>query len=196
MSGFRPPIHVVARTQLLMESNAVALAHGRLINQGGEIKFIEQMVFSMRLILAFCIGSIGCLCGCAPNLLAPEEIAKLKGGTTTVVVYGFCVPINHLVKTTLTRSTLNIIVDGKAVGTIETCSHATFSVPSGYWETSFQPQGLMGWPSAIGRQAYRPGVTQYLSMQPAGNYSFSGHWVTKAEADRGIAEIRKIGQML
>lgn len=134
------------------------------------------------------------LAGCAANELSSSEISRLKGGTTTVVVYGFCIPMDHLIKTAMTRSTLDFVVDGKNVGSMQTCSHQSFNVKSGYWSTSFLPRG-MSFPHNLHNQAYRPGATQYLFMSPAGYGTFDGNWVDKSTADSGIAEIRKIGQM-
>jgi hypothetical protein len=125
---------------------------------------------------------------------SPEKLAKLQGGTTTVVVYGFCIPVAHLFQTTLTRHTLTYAVNGKAMGTMKSCSFRTFRVPSGYWDARFTGGGnLFG--HGVPGQIYHPGKTQYLHMYAAGNNSFTGRWVSKAEAQQGIAEIKKIGQL-
>ena len=126
---------------------------------------------------------------------SPELLAKLKGGTTTVVVYGFCIPMDHLIKTALTRYTLTFVVNEKRVGTMKTCSCATFSVPSGYWDAGFSSSSGPSLLHPVPGEIYRPGETQYLHMYPAGHYTFAGRWVSKAEAESGMAEIRKIGQM-
>jgi len=132
------------------------------------------------------------LTGCAVKTLSPEEIKKLQGGYTTVVVYGFCVPADYLFQGTLTRGTLTYVVNDKKIGTMKTCSYATFRVPSGYWESRFDT----GWiPHRVLKSKFRPGATQYLHMRPAGNGNFRGLWVDKAKADAGIAEIKKIGQV-
>jgi hypothetical protein len=141
------------------------------------------------------VATLITLSGCAANKLSPDEISKLKGGTTTVVAYGFCVPMDYIVQTAITRATMDIVVDGQVVGTMQTCSFATFKVKSGYWNIAFKPQGLLGGGANLGEEVFKPGVTQYLSMQPAGYGQFSGSWVSKADADQGIAAIRKIGQV-
>ena len=71
----------------------------------------------------------------------------------------------------------------------------TFQVKSGYWTTTFS-QGGLTFPTVEPQHAYEPGSTQYLHMYPAGHGTFSGQWVSKSEAEKGIAEIRKISQML
>jgi hypothetical protein len=162
-----------------------------------------------RFVFAFLWTLVAVLAGCATAPPLPEEIAKLKGGTTTVVAYGFCVPMDHLIKTTLTRHTMTFVVDGKDVGTMQTCSYKTFSVPSGYWEAEFINRGGLNLPRLLSPPSmkFRPGATQYLYIAPAGNgtYSYnwvdkangtySYNWVDKATADKGIAEIKKISQV-
>lgn len=128
------------------------------------------------------------LAGCAQQQLSTAEIARLQGGTTTVVVYGFCVPAEELFKTTMYRYTIDYVVDGKTVGSMQSCSHATFHVKSGYWSSSLS-RGILG------DEIYRPGATQYLYMYPAGYGLFAGKWVSQSEAKAGIEEIRKIGQV-
>ena len=78
--------------------------------------------------------------------------------------------------------------------TMKTCSYGKFNVPSGYWSAKFQPHGL-AFPYSVPKMKYRPGATQYLYMHPSGNGTFTGIWVSKARADKGMADIRKIGQM-
>jgi hypothetical protein len=121
-------------------------------------------------------------------------IAKLQGGRTTVVVYGFCVPMDHLIKTTLHRITMTYMVNGKKIGTMKSCSYKTFSVPSGYWKSRFPQNIPMGLQNYLPAMMFKPGKTQYLYMKPAGYGTFDGVWVSKAQADKGIAEIKKIGQ--
>lgn len=137
---------------------------------------------------------LAALAGCAAEKLPPGELARLQGGTTTVVVYGFCVPMDHLIKTSLTRHTLTFMVDGNKVGSMQSCSHATFQLKSGQWSTAFVPSNAL-FPHTLPDQIYRPGTTQYLYMYPAGYGQFDPKWVTKAEADAGIAEVKKIGQV-
>ncbi|MGI9410169.1 MAG: hypothetical protein ACR2OV_08845 [Hyphomicrobiaceae bacterium] len=150
----------------------------------------------MRIVMAISVTALAALAGCAAKpQLSPQEIAKLKGGTTTVVVYGFCAPIDHLVKTALTRYTLTYEVNGKSVGTMQSCSYAKFQVPSGYWSSKFVRAAFLAFPHSVPRAAFRPGKTQYLHMVPTGNSTFSGRWVSKAKADNGIAAIKKIGQV-
>ncbi|MGE0052866.1 MAG: hypothetical protein AB7S74_01540 [Hyphomicrobium sp.] len=144
-------------------------------------------------VAAAVIGAF--LTGCATQQISPAEVAKLQGGTTTVVVYGFCVPADHLIKTTMYRYTLDVIVDGQKVGSMQSCGDTTFRVKSGYWKTEFKPSTLLGFPHQLPEQVYRPGVTQYLYMYPAGYGQYSPKWVSQAEAQSGIEEIRKIGQM-
>lgn len=103
--------------------------------------------------------------------------------------------MDHLLQTAITRATLTYEVDGKSVGTMQTCSSKTFHVKSGYWNTKFYVSMSLGFGHNLMEQVYRPGATQYLYMYPAGQGSYYGKWVDKAEADRDIAEIRKIGQM-
>ena len=134
------------------------------------------------------IGLAGCKKPPSPKLLK-----SLKGGTTKVVVYGFCIPMDHLIKTAMTRRTLTFVVNGKKVGTMQTCSFATFRVPSGYWEAKFTGGSFFG--HHLPGEIYRPGKTQYLHMYPSGNSTFTGRWVGKAEAKQGIAEIKQIGQL-
>lgn len=153
--------------------------------------FRTWLNFAVRVLPCTLLSSV--LAGCVANQLSEAEIARLQGGTTTVVVFGFCVPMNHIVKTTLFRTTMDFVVDGKVVGKMQTCSHKTFQVKSGYWSASFAPPG--SFPSSIGTQIYRPGAIQYLYMAPDG-HGYTPKWVSKAEADQGIAEINKIGQIL
>lgn len=143
---------------------------------------------------AFVVSLVLLFAGCATQQLSQKEIAKLTGGTTTVVVFGFCVPMDHIIQTAMTRSTLTYVVNGKKVGSMKTCSHATFRVPSGYWPSKFVPSGLQ-FPYTLPAMAFKPGKTQYLHMRPAGYGTYSPHWVSQAEAQRGIAEIKKIGQI-
>jgi len=140
----------------------------------------------------------GLLCllpGCAAQQqLAPAEIARLKGGTTTVVMYGFCVPMEQLIKTTMARYTIDFIVDGKKAGSMQSCSSATFRVKSGYWNTTFESHSN-SYGITMLEQIYRPGATQYLYMYPAGYGTFQGKWVNQTEANSDIAELRKIGSV-
>ena len=149
----------------------------------------------MRLSVMMTLFAGAALAGCAGKQLSPQKLAKLKGGKTTVVVYGFCAPIDHLVKTSLTRTTLTYVVNGKRVGTMKTCSFGKFKVPSGYWASKFVYPIPLSFPISLPRMAFHPGKTQYLHMRPAGGSRFSGHWVSKAEADKGIAAIKQIGQV-
>lgn len=150
----------------------------------------------MKRVLLASVAMLTVLVGCAaPQTLPPEELARLKGGTTTVVVYGFCVPMDQLINVTITRHTMDFIVDGQKVGSMQTCSHATFSVKSGQWSTTFASTQPFAFPNTLPPQIYRPGTTQYLHMAPAGYHQFNPYWVSKAEADAGIAKIKKIGQM-
>ena len=147
----------------------------------------------MRIALIFVVVLAG-LTGCAQKKLPAAQLAKLKGGTTKVVVYGFCVPMDHVIKITMTRARLRFIVNGKTVGTMKTCSSATFKVPSGYWSAQFKGSfALFG--HYLPKMIYRPGKTQYLYMYPAGNGTYEGEWVSKAQAKKGIAEIKRIGQL-
>lgn len=148
----------------------------------------------MRLAKVLPFGLMAALAGCAAKQLSPQEIAKLRGGTTTVVVYGFCVPMDHLIKTTMTRYSLTFVVNGKAVGKMKSCSFARFRVPSGYWTAHFSRTGLF-FPYTTRKLVFRPGKTQYLYMAPGGNGTYDAIWVGKARADKDIADIRKIGQM-
>jgi len=149
-----------------------------------------------RFAMVFLIFTLVSLVGCAvtPKPSA-EMIAKLKGGTTKVVVYGFCVPMDHLIKTTLTRLTMRYVVNGKTVGSMNNCSYATFNVPSGYWKSEFVRGGLNYFWSPLPELIFHPGKTQYLYMKPAGYGTYEGEWVSKAEADKGIANIKKINQV-
>jgi len=136
------------------------------------------------------------LAGCAEkNQPSADMIAKLKGGTTKVVVFGFCIPMDHLIKTAITRQSITYKVNGKSVGTMMTCSYATFKVPSGYWRSEFVRGGLNYFWSPLPEMIFHPGKTQYLYMMPAGNGTYEGKWVSKAEADKGIAEIKSIKQI-
>ena len=85
-----------------------------------------------------------------------------------------------------------VIVNGKQVGTMKTCSFGRFRVPSGYWDVKFVGRHFFG--DHLPGEIFRPGKTQYLYMYPAGNSNFFGRWVSKAEAEEGIAKIREIGQ--
>lgn len=148
-----------------------------------------------RVILVCCLISLLGVAGCKKPP-SPEMIAKLKGGTTTVVAYGFCIPMAHLIKNTFTRHTLQFVVNGKVVGTMKSCGFGTFRVPSGYWSAEFRVAGGFGMATGtVFDGTFRPGQTQYLHMSPAGHGMFHGRWVSKAQADAGIAEIKKIGQM-
>ena len=156
----------------------------RLVRERAVMKFVRTI--SVVLLAA--------LAGCAVKQLSPKEIAKLQGGTTTIVVYGFCVPMDYLISTTLTRYTLTFKVDGKTIGTMKSCSFAKFRVPSGYWSMSFVRSGLF-FPHLAPKYPFRPGKTQYLYMAPGGNGTYDPVWVDKARADKDIAAIKKIGQM-
>lgn len=124
---------------------------------------------------------------------SPEMIAKLQGGKTKVVIYGFCVPMDHLVKTTLMRLSISYTVNGKRIGTMKSCSYKTFTVPSGYWNSHYaQPLAL---PISMGHMTFEPGKTKYIYMKPTGFDYFDAVLVSKAQADKGIAEIKKIGQV-
>ncbi len=148
-----------------------------------------------RIIFALLVTSFG-LAGCQTTKQpSPEMIAKLQGGKTKVVIYGFCVPMDHLVKTTLMRATMTYVVNGKKIGAMKTCSYKTFSVPSGYWESHFSTNPLVAVGSSLPAMVFKPGQTQYLYMRPAGYGTFEGVWVSKAQADKGIADIKKIGQV-
>ncbi len=144
-------------------------------------------------ILSFILLAI--LPGCAGKQLSDKEVAKLKGGKTKVVAYGFCIPMDHLIKTAMTRHTMTYLVNGKPVGKMKTCSYATFRVPSGYWKSRFVSDSFPLGGHYLPRMIFRPGKTQYLYIWPSGNGTFSGEWVSKAEADKGIADIKKIGQL-
>ncbi len=146
-----------------------------------------------RIIAVLSIVALTGLLGCAQKQLSPEELAKLQGGHTTVVVYGFCIPADHLFGITISRFTYKYVVNDKQVGTIQYCGHATFRVPSGYWPSKFVIP--YGFPISLPAMKFRPGATQYLYMKPNGNNSFRGVWVDKAQADEGIAAINKIGQV-
>lgn len=148
----------------------------------------------MRRLFPICAALLF-LAACAQNKLSPDEASRLQGGTTTVVVYGFCIPMDHLIKTAMTRSTINFLVDGQKVGTMQSCSHQTFTVKSGYWNAKFEQEGLFGSSTWLHEEVFRPGETQYLYMYPAGYGTFGSKWVSKADADGGIAAISKIGQM-
>ncbi|MEM9358702.1 MAG: hypothetical protein AAGB04_21185 [Pseudomonadota bacterium] len=145
----------------------------------------------VRIITVVCLLAIS---GCAGKQLSPQEIAKLKGGTTTVIVYGFCVPMDYLISTTLTRYTLTFKVNGKPIGKMKSCSYAKFRVPSGYWSMSFGRTDFYI-PSITPKYPFRPGKTQYLYMAPGGNGTYDPVWVDKARADKDIAAIKNIGQM-
>lgn len=148
-----------------------------------------------RIAIVFCFLSLISLAGCATKSVPTSgEIAKLQGGTTKVVVYGFCVPMDHLIKTTLTRMTLTYVVNGKNIGTIKTCGYKSFSVQSGYWESHFL-QGGLSFPIHLPKMIFRPGQTQYLYMKPAGYGTFEGEWVGKSEAEKSIANIKQINQL-
>lgn len=148
----------------------------------------------MRFVMVLPFVMMAALTGCAVKQLSPQEIAKLKGGTTTVVVYGFCVPMDHLIKTTMTRYSLTFFVNGKSVGKMKSCSFAKFRVPSGYWTAQFGRSALY-FPYTTRKLVFRPGKTQYLYMAPGGNGTYDAIWVDKARADKDIAAIKKIGQM-
>ena len=149
-----------------------------------------------RIIFVFLVtvfGLAGCLTTKQPSA---EMIAKLQGGRTTVVVYGFCVPMDHLIKTTMNRVTMTYVVNGKKIGTMQTCSYKTFNVPSGYWSSRFSSGFLSGHGGGhLSDMAFKPGHTLYIYMKPSGFGQFEGRLVSKAQADKGIAEIKKIGQV-
>ncbi|MGH1418867.1 MAG: hypothetical protein ACRBCJ_08410 [Hyphomicrobiaceae bacterium] len=145
---------------------------------------------SFWVIILATLGLAGC-----KEPLSPDQIAKLKGGTTTVVVHGFCIPMDHLIQTAMTRVKLDFVVNDKIVGSMWTCSHATFKVPSGYWKAKFTQAGfIVPLSHHIFEPTFHPGKTQYLYMAPAGNSTFSGRWVSKAQSDEGIAAIKNIKQ--
>lgn len=151
----------------------------------------------LRLFVGLAFAAVITLGGCAKPP-SPEEIAKLKGGRTKVVVFGFCIPFDHLIKTTITRHKLTFFLNDKPVGQMNSCSTATFDVPSGYWRGHFQTtytalDGL--YPHGVMPAKYHPGTTKYLHMRPVGNQMFRGFWVDKAKADKGIARIKQISQM-
>lgn len=147
-----------------------------------------------RFAIALCCLALTGLTGCLKKSPSPELLAKLKGGTTTVVAFGFCVPMDHLIKTTLTRHTMRIVVDGKTVGQMKSCSYTTFKVASGYSTIEFYYTTSL-FPRAFPGMVLRPGKTQYLYIQPAGNSTYDADWVSKEIADKRIAEIKQIGQI-
>lgn len=112
-----------------------------------------------------------------------------------MVAFGFCVPMDHIIKTTMTRYSLNIVVDDKPVGKMLSCGHATFKVASGYSTIKFVPYGFLQVPHTYRGMILRPGKTQYLYLRPAGDRMYTSHWVSKAEADKRIGEIKQIGQI-
>lgn len=120
-------------------------------------------------------------------------IAKLQGGKTNVVIYGFCVPMDHLVKTTLIRQTIKYIVNGKTIGSMKSCSYKTFTVPSGYWDSHYAQ--FLALPTSMGHMTFEPGKTKYIHMKPTGYNYFDAVSVSKAQANKDIAEIKKIGQV-
>ena len=146
-----------------------------------------------RVIFVFLVAIFG-LTGCQTTKQpSAEMIAKLQGGKTKVVLYGFCVPMDHLVKTTLIRHSITFSVNGKRMGTMKSCSYKTFTVPSGYWNSHYaQPLAI---PVPLGHMIFEPGKTKYIYMRPAGYGSFEVISVSKAQADKGIADIKKIGQV-
>ena len=66
-------------------------------------------------------------CATAPPPMSQTEIARLQGGAATLVVYGFCVPMDHLIKTTLYRYSISVAVNDQTVGTMQSCGHAYVS---------------------------------------------------------------------
>lgn len=149
----------------------------------------------MREISWAIITASALLAGCAAKeQLSSAEIKQLQGGTTTVVMYGFCVPMEQLIKTTMARYTIDFIVDGKKVGSMQSCNSATFHVKSGYWNTTFESHGN-SYGITMTEQAYRPGATQYLAMYPAGYGGFQGKWVDQATAKSEINDLSKVGSV-
>jgi hypothetical protein len=135
------------------------------------------------------------LAGCAKSL-SDAEIKKLEGGQTNVVVYGFCVPMDHLIKTTIARAGVTIKADGRQVGRMKTCGHTRFRMASGYKQLAFHfDNSLLDIPSTTRPLAFKPGNTNYIYMKPGGNGTWFAREVSKAEAERAIAEIKQIGQM-
>lgn len=149
-------------------------------------------------ILLAISGAALLLAGCKKGP-SPEMLAKLKGGWTTVTVYGFCVPMAHILKNTFTRHKINFVINGKTYGTMTTCGYGTFRVPSGYWPDAKFVYATGGHNFGFGNfildSTFRPGKKQYLYYDPSGNYSWTGMWVSKERAEKGIAEIKKIGEM-
>jgi len=131
-------------------------------------------------------------CAAQPKLTA-EELAKLKGGTTHVVAYFECAPINYLTGGKIVTPTSVIRVDGKQVGKIEYCGHTRFTVPSGQRQLAIaRPDSIFN-PEGVPRaEIFRPGTTQYLSISQDGYQVIHHRWVTKADAEQGIAAIKQI----
>lgn len=144
--------------------------------------------FAAVVLIAFTVA------GCAqqPKLTA-DELAKLQGGRTTVVAYFQCAPINYLTGGKIMTYTPTIRVDGKEVGKIEYCGHTRFTVDSGQRQLVISnPNSVFNRDGTSRPQIFRPGATQYLSIQQDGYYVITHHWVRKADADTGIAALDKI----
>ena len=148
----------------------------------------------LRTATSIAIAALTILTACTKKPPPPEQIAKLRGGTTTVIAYGFCIPIQRLLRLSITSNTMTYVVNGKPVGTMRTCSYAKFKVPSGYWESHFNPPPFLGMqiPHRVPASAFKPGATQYLHMYPNGNSGFYAAWVPKSVAEKGIAELKQI----
>ncbi|MCH9806632.1 MAG: hypothetical protein K0U74_02770 [Alphaproteobacteria bacterium] len=149
------------------------------------MRFIK--VLSAAMIVALAVA------GCATKpKLSPQELAKLKGGRTTVTAYFVCAPINYLTGGKIADYASRIYVDNKVVGSIKYCGHTRFSVASGQRQFSVENRGSMfnpkGYTSAM---IFKPGKHQYLKIYHS-DYNVFYDWVSKSEADQSIAAIKQV----
>lgn len=147
------------------------------------------MHFRKHLGAAFAVALIAAGCAQQPKLTA-EELAKLKGGRTTVVVFFSCADINYLTGGKIITYTSAIKVGGAEVGKVEYCGHTRFTVESGQHEMAItNPTNVFALNGHPRPEIFRPGTTQYLNIWQGQHSQLHHRWVTKEEAEQGIKAI-------
>ncbi|MEL7542398.1 MAG: hypothetical protein AAGJ70_01355 [Pseudomonadota bacterium] len=140
------------------------------------------------------IGIAMLLAACAAKPLPPAELAKLQGGTTKLVVYAECAPINRLTGLRLAGARYVVRVKGKVIARLRSCMSKRVSVPSGSHPISVAHQSgsLFGPQSRDG--IFRPGATQYLFVYRSGSANVFHRWGTAAHAKQIIANGKSVKQ--
>jgi hypothetical protein len=112
-----------------------------------------------------CIGVLSLLsvAGAVQAQEKPKQPSLSRGGTATLIVLNVCTPMAQLTGW-VTGPAASVQVDGRELGTVESCSSRSFSVPAGDREVIVRAAGFgfnLGFPGP--RHTLVAGRSTYIS---------------------------------